>query len=784
MVIISKLIDKFKKKKFLKNDVDLISAKKLGPKTLDINKNIYIRKYITELYQAIKDPEIHNISLSGGYGSGKSTIIENYKNYYCKKKDSLTISTSSFINLNNLDEDGFEYPMGYSKNDINELNYVDKIEKSILKQLVYQNYSNEMRGSSLKRVESNKSKIFRIIYLTYICIVPLFCFIFNFLNKYVKNVYDKIFFRKIFNNENLLAIILIVYLIFLVVLVERIIKLIFENKNIRIKVSNNELSLDNKQDLIFSKKLNEIIYFFSKNKIKVVFFEDIDRFHPTITLMVIEELKELNRILVEARVVKIKPTFVYAFKDDIFLNYEDRSKFYDFNISVIPISTSYNSLVNLYNIIDNNGVDENGLNKVVLQDVAKYVHDYRTLINIVGDYSNFKNIILSNNKKVKDLKIKNQDSENQIRENSNLFALMAIKNVNISEYSKISEYENDIFNEIKRLHKLIDYKIDVLSNEIRKLEKEKNIFEDDIVKLKEKLITSSGYSIDYKTNIKYDGINYNVRDFCKKVEITKESDILTIDNNEINLDDYKEIKNSIYNSQDEIRRRKINITRNEIKLENVKNNNYDYNFYSDESNNNAKFNLLDDLICHGFIDEKFISYATSPVLNDNFSVNDNMFLLNINHGIMDFNLKLDNPKNIIKYLNNPKNSFLLNNDFINYLVDYCLKNNFPARNKKDYRITKTKLLDKHFIILNEVVKLFEKIDDNSFTFLEQYRTNSNFIYLLEFIFSNAIDLIESLHNYSINKNFVSNFKIQKMLPFILKVNNLVSYVEDLEYLRY
>ena len=93
-------------------------------------------------------------------------------------------------------------------------------------------------------------------------------------------------------------------------------------------------------DSIFNKNLDEIMYFFERTGYKTVFFEDLDRLtDPTIFV----HLRELNNLLNNDDSIKDKPiVFVYAVRDDIFSR-EDRTKFFDFIIPVIPVINSTNS---------------------------------------------------------------------------------------------------------------------------------------------------------------------------------------------------------------------------------------------------------------------------------------------------------------------------------------------------------------------------------------------------------------------------------------------------------
>ena len=98
--------------------------------------------------------------------------------------------------------------------------------------------------------------------------------------------------------------------------------------------------IDIKEDTsIFNKHLDEIIYFFRATPYNVVIIEDLDRFEtPDIYL----KLRELNQLINESKEINRHIVFVYAVKDDVFVD-EARTKFFDYIITIIPVINPSNS---------------------------------------------------------------------------------------------------------------------------------------------------------------------------------------------------------------------------------------------------------------------------------------------------------------------------------------------------------------------------------------------------------------------------------------------------------
>lgn len=93
--------------------------------------------------------------------------------------------------------------------------------------------------------------------------------------------------------------------------------------------------------------LDEILYFFSVSKYEVVFIEDLDRFDQSDIFV---KLRELNQLINNSKKVKQNVVFVYAIKDDMFMN-KERTKFFDFIIPVIPVINNSNSKDKLQTVL-------------------------------------------------------------------------------------------------------------------------------------------------------------------------------------------------------------------------------------------------------------------------------------------------------------------------------------------------------------------------------------------------------------------------------------------------
>lgn len=361
-----------------------------------------VEEYLKALKWALVQDKIKNIALAGPYGAGKSSIIDTFLDRFNKElkldKTVLKISMATFIEANaktkcnnaddNSEKDG--------RKDIENTKIAidsNEVEIGILKQLFYTVDPENIPQSRYRKLHQREFfKVYSQISI-YVAIVLFLTFIF---------FYEK--FPSIFSGISALLSFLgattgsYIFVIALILLgVGGISKLFLDFSN---KFSIKEIKLSSNVDIhkddisaesIFNKNLDEIVYFFEATKYRYVFFEDLDRLDDR-TIFV--HLRELNNLLNNNDSIKEKIVFVYAVKDDIFTK-EDRTKFFDFIIPVIPVINSTNSgdvLLQFLNEAKANNIDHNVSQAFVL-DVAPYIADMRILRNIYNEFVIYKNIL-------------------------------------------------------------------------------------------------------------------------------------------------------------------------------------------------------------------------------------------------------------------------------------------------------------------------------------------------------------------------------------------------------
>lgn len=345
---------------------------------LNAKDNVYVPKvYSKKLDELISDPDTNNIAVTAPYDSGKTTMLKSYfkstENTYtwyiretnkvidrinkCKQKVFfqpnllLKIKNYEFINIPNFfnsvagEEQSSESKEKNEKGHLNseiekhKINTEIELEKSIIEQLLYKPNTNRYPDSNLNRLRvwSKFSILCSFIYFIFVLIYFIRLFgkssIFLWFNS-----------LPIWNN-----------FIFQLVSVEVIgigtwktfNSIIHAIGRIKLHASTKmgpvELSGDTEHDKgpvidLFNYYGDELQYYFHRNNIRVVIFEDLDRFN---TPLIFQKLHELNSNLNKSG---NSITFIYSLKDKVFSVKGTetsaatlKAKFFDAIIPVFPI---------------------------------------------------------------------------------------------------------------------------------------------------------------------------------------------------------------------------------------------------------------------------------------------------------------------------------------------------------------------------------------------------------------------------------------------------------------
>ena len=309
-----------------------ISQNVLLPKLLDKNDAAY--KSVEELNKvitlAMKEKRVRNIALTGPYGSGKSSILQTFiRDYKKEKKESFwgrIIGKKKYkilnISLATLQSEDSNQHNLLSQNKIDNTTeyenikdeFSKRIEYSILQQIIYKEKKQKIPNSRLSKIIYTPA--YKLYLKSFALILLIIAVIIAFKPQFLKieSIYNALNFGK----WNLLAdgISISYIFVFLLFYLKKIISSCINLRPNKLNINGNSIELTPNTS-IFNKHFDEILYFFQANPYNIVIIEDLDRFkNPDLFL----KLREVNFLLNESNAIKQHIVFVYAVKDDVFIN--------------------------------------------------------------------------------------------------------------------------------------------------------------------------------------------------------------------------------------------------------------------------------------------------------------------------------------------------------------------------------------------------------------------------------------------------------------------------------
>lgn len=535
----------------------------------------------------------------------------------------------------------------------------DEIEKGILQQILYSKRPGIISHSRFSRIDKFED----------LCSELLFSFTAAFFIVLLINW----FYSYILNNNfiSLLSklsfwITLILSTIFGGVLILMILRgLLKINK---FTFHNLEIGKNKNDESVLNNNIDELLHFFLYNKESIVVFEDLDRLPNAIE--VFSKLKEINAILnssIENKTIQ----FIYVTGDSIFKNGEDRTKFFDIIIPIVPLVSNMNAKSYLLS----KKIDIfSDIEEANIKTVSKYIKDYRQANDIINEYRIYLNNYME--------RIDSGYNNNLLLQDKNqLFYLIAYKVLYPYNFSRLFD---------DRRSNVIDCVIFVYYNDTEEFltNKLKEIEDPIIIEMK-----SIGKEIEEKSKkLYFDGkeINLNLSN-PTQTDVNKFT--LKFTQNKplylVNLNKEKEIieEKKLYTDYQKWNSKLIDYRLNEkISIINEKITHY-------ENENNIKFNDFEkELIENNVINENYkrlLTYNFESLLN----LSDERYVEELPVGnYIDSKYKLIDVKKVYKNLTDK--SFTYNKICVDDLFMYMNENNIAdaaykmrifLENMNDYR---------------------------------------------------------------------------------------------------
>lgn len=627
-------------------------------------------------YAVNRKTKVTNVAITGNYGAGKSSIVESFE-VKCKNKKFIHISLGQYEEINSSEKKGL------NSREINT------IEGKIINQLLHQIEPNKIGKSIFKTLET-KSRIKPICFTIYsglILILSVYLFNNSMWNELVKDVSFLSFTmeRRMHFFAFCFLFILILIGIFYLLKLQRDFGFI---KKLSLKANQMETDIEifsneNSRVSYFDRYLDDVLYLFKQSKADVIVFEDIERFNNA---KIFEKLKELNIVINRKRKVnqESKIVFFYLVKDDLFES-QERTKFFDYIIPVVPVVTTSNSHEILREKLKDMGVCDS-FDKTFLFNISLYFDDMRLINNVCNEYLTYKETL------------------NTLQlENEKLFSMVVYKNIFPKDFSLLQKNQGYLFELINSKETKLEERKNEMKEEIKSLEekiaKAKEEQLNDEVELYGTILKIPNGKEVIKVNGKSQSQFTSYSEFIKEL-LDKDSKVIVFDSfysayhnynpQEVTIDYIFPAKNS-----PEFQER-LNNTKNKKLIEKIEENikkiheelealdskrlSELYRFATDiddfksgftkEIRENPQFSIISFLIRNSYIDESYQDYLTYFYPNT-ITVVEKEYLRNVISGrTNDPGITLHNMSEIIERLgiNDFRYPYVLNYSLFRYLL--------------------------------------------------------------------------------------------------------------------
>lgn len=389
--------------------------------------------YVHEINRALRNPKIRNIALSGNFGVGKSSILQEVADRHKKRVVELSLSTLAPADVNDSSKDTEETSLPeQGKTPTN------RIQKEIVKQLLYRVEPAKAPASRFRRIEQfnwPREILFSGVVGLVFALISL-----------VAGWTDKIFTELHLAFDLGVGMHIGMFLITSAVMLS-LRRILYGRFHVRqLSTGAATVTLDENSTSYFDQYLDEIFYFFNASGCDVVVFEDIDRFNHS---HIFETLLSLNNLLNAPAERKENPIrFIYAIKDSIFdrgggsrnkdkrkdlpshqddaafseVERANRTKFFDLVVPVVPFISHQNAKDLAVRLLDE--IDHK-IEYGVIDVAARHIPDMRLLKNIRNEFVVFRDRVL-------------QGSGSGLGLNeTGLFAMMLYKSTHIADFERI-----------------------------------------------------------------------------------------------------------------------------------------------------------------------------------------------------------------------------------------------------------------------------------------------------------------------------------------------------------
>lgn len=381
-------------------------------------------QYERDLAQVMANPLVRNIAITGGYGAGKSSLIQTFKANHHEFRYAL-ISLATFRKDRQSTVSADEAVAAAKPSEMTVADLIGQIEETIVQQLLYAVPAEELPRTRLKRIVQppRLPAIISTLLLLTGTLAAARLYLASITPPKVSALtplwmlFDGI--------PALYAVIAAVgvgaYLLYRMV---RSLSLVSVDGW---SVKGGKLE-SMQSSSVLHKNVDEIVYCFQRSRINVVIIEDLDRFGIQDVFF---RLREINAIINESNAERTV-RFIYALNDELFAGTE-KTKFFDFILPVVPVINKENSTAKMSELLRKRSIDGESYDKRIdgdlIETVCYHIDDLRLVKNIVNEFDVFARTMMSGVKLDCD----------------KLFAMIAIKNLHSELYWQLTKRKGFLY---------------------------------------------------------------------------------------------------------------------------------------------------------------------------------------------------------------------------------------------------------------------------------------------------------------------------------------------------
>lgn len=628
------------------------------------------------LDHAIKNKDIRNVALTGPFGSGKSSIIQTLMEEH-NEFNYLPLSLAT-LQADSEGESEKENKAGNNEEKEKRTEALNrKIEYSILQQLIYKEKSDAVPNSRFRRIIHIEKKHLIRYSLGIVGFIIAFLIVFEPSFAKVETLYEFFDFGKCNIVFDLFSAIYLCFCVFWVFWY--IIKSYANSKLNKLNLKDGDIEIK-EENSIFNKHLDEILYFFQVTNYNVVIIEDLDRFD---TESIYLKLRELNQLINESKIVERHIVFLYAIKDDVFEN-EDRTKFFDYITTVIPVINPSNSKAKLKAALKERGFDENEIPDDDLSEMAFFIQDMRILTNIANEYSQYRQKLCSPDKK-------NLDP-------TKLLAMIVYKNYFPKDFANLHRREGLVYQCLNMKQQFVAEALKALDDKKKELEDAQKMQEANNHLKEKELRFLFLYKLSSQLNprlatIRLNNSNYTIEQISENVTLFSQllsqdkvtfsyygpynstsSNTKTINVSNFAKSEHLQERMSLITASSKIiSQKEAEFQKEKLKIQSLKFNQLIRQYNLGETESYKKMNLsplMDVFLRRGYIDEEYYDYI-SYFYPGMVSLADRDLLLSMKRQIkQDYTYHIDKVENFVKELKVYmfEHDAILNNDLLDYVA--------------------------------------------------------------------------------------------------------------------